>query len=140
MSDKSIAQKLFIKEGSYVLFMNAPENYGEILGELPKDVNLLKKIDGSIDLVQYFVTTKKDLVKELPKLKRGLKKDGFLWVTYPKNSKMPKLNEKISKTGEVTVCDINHENITEYASSIGLEGVAVISVDDTWSAMRLKIV
>jgi hypothetical protein len=36
--------------------------------------------------------------------------------------------------------DINRDTIGLYAQSIGLQPVAMISIDDTWSALRLKIV
>ncbi len=36
--------------------------------------------------------------------------------------------------------NINRDSIAEYALSLGLEGVAIISVDDDWSALRLKLV
>jgi hypothetical protein len=38
MSDKTVAQKLLIKENYKVLFINEPEIYKAILGELPKNV------------------------------------------------------------------------------------------------------
>jgi hypothetical protein len=35
--------------------------------------------------------------------------------------------------------DINRDTITAYAETIGLEGVAIVSIDEDWSALRLKI-
>jgi hypothetical protein len=35
--------------------------------------------------------------------------------------------------------DINRDSINAYAHSIGMEGVAMISLDEDWSALRLKI-
>ncbi len=35
--------------------------------------------------------------------------------------------------------DINRDSIVEYARSIGMEGVAMISIDEDWSALRLKL-
>ena len=34
--------------------------------------------------------------------------------------------------------DINRDTISAYTHSVGLEGVAMISIDDDWSALRLK--
>ena len=34
--------------------------------------------------------------------------------------------------------DINRDTINAYAHSLGLEGVAMISIDEDWSALRLK--
>lgn len=79
------------------------------------------------DIIQLFVTSRSDLEKNLGKLKTLLALSGALWVTYPKGT------SKIKS-------DINRDTIYEYAQSIGLQGVAMISVDETWSALRLKIV
>ena len=36
--------------------------------------------------------------------------------------------------------DINRDNIAAYASTLGLQAVAMISVDEDLSALRLKVV
>ena len=127
MSDKTIAQKLIIKEGHQVLFVNAPRGYKTLLGALPKDVVALKAPTRPADVIQMFVADKKELEAQPPKLKAALALKGALWVTYYKGT---------SKTKT----DINRDSIVEYARAIGLEGVAMISVDEDWSALRLKIV
>ncbi|MCS4538947.1 MAG: hypothetical protein HYY67_08835 [Thaumarchaeota archaeon] len=50
----------------------------------------------------------------------------MLWVTYRKGS------SKIKS-------DINRDSIYEYALSVGLQGVAMIAVDENWSALRMKV-
>jgi hypothetical protein len=35
--------------------------------------------------------------------------------------------------------DINRDIIAAYTRTIGMVGVAMISIDDTWSVLRLKI-
>jgi hypothetical protein len=59
-------------------------------------------------------------------LKKFLKPEGLLWVTYHKGTSKIKT-------------DINRDSIAEYALSLGLKPVAMISVDEDWSALRLKI-
>ncbi len=34
--------------------------------------------------------------------------------------------------------DVDRDVIREYAASVGLGAVAIVSLDDTWSALRLK--
>ena len=126
MSKKTIAQKLFIKDNYRVLFVNEPENYITLLGDLPNNVNVLKRPEDSIDLIQVFVTSRKELEEQLVKLKSLLTPKGLLWVTYSKGTSKMKV-------------DINRDSIYKYALFIGLKGVAMISIDDTWSALRLKI-
>ena len=125
MSDKSVAQKLLIKENYKVLLVNEPKDYREILGELPPNVTILTELGGLVDLVQVFLTSKMELETQLRRLKSLLKPKGLLWVTYPKGA---------AKVG----ADINRDSIRENARTLELEAVAMISVDDTWSALRLK--
>jgi len=71
------------------------------------------------------VTSKKELDEQLVKLKARLGSKGILWVTYPKGSSRIK-------------ADINRDIIREAALSVGLEAVAIFSLDEDWSALRLK--
>ena len=124
MSDKTIAQKLLIKPGYKILILNPPAGYTALIGELPEGVTLMKKSSPSADLIQVFIKSKKEMEEQLPRMKESLKAGGLLWVTYPKGaSKIP--------------VDINRDIIAAYAR-IGMEAVDNFSVDDTWSALRLK--
>ncbi len=86
MSDKSVAQKLLIKENYKVLLVNEPKDYREILGELPPNVTILTELGGLVDLVQVFLTSKMELETQLRRLKSLLKPKGLLWLTYPKGT------------------------------------------------------
>jgi hypothetical protein len=126
MSDKTVAQKLLIKEGFSVAFVNAPKNYRVTLGALPKNVKLLAKPDQSADVIKVFVANRKELEEQLSKLKPLLSPQTILWVSYLKGTAKTKT-------------DINRDSIHAYAKSVGLEGVSLVSVDDDWSAMRFKL-
>ncbi|MFW9908271.1 MAG: hypothetical protein ACFFEF_06830 [Candidatus Thorarchaeota archaeon] len=52
-----------------------------------------------------------------------MKSDGWLWVTNRKGTSKAKT-------------DVSRDSIWEYAKSFGLKDVHMISIDDTWSAMR----
>jgi hypothetical protein len=126
MWEKSVAQKLMIKEGHKVLFINAPDGYEKTLGKLPEKVEVLVNTENNIDVIQVFLTTQAELETHLGLLPGLLKPTGILWISYPKStSKRP--------------VDINRNTINEYAMSLGLQGVAMIAIDNTWSALRLKI-
>lgn len=127
MGEKTVAQKLLIKENYTVLFVNEPKDYRSILGELPPNVVVMTVPTAPVDFIQFFVTSRKELEEKLNKLKSLLASKGLLWVTYPKGTSKIK-------------ADINRDSIRKFAQTIGLEGVAIISVDETWSALRLKIV
>jgi len=130
MSEKGIAAKLLVKPGYRVLLINAPASYAAKLTDLPVDVALGESKappDGKepADLVQIFVCSKKELETSLEKTKGLLKPSALLWVTYPKGTSKAK-------------ADINRDSINAYANTVGLQGVAMIAIDETWSALRLK--
>ena len=127
MSDKTIAQKLLIKEGHTFLLLNAPRGYKATLGALPPKVKVLTKPKGSADIVQAFVTSKQQLAEQLIGLRAALAPQGILWITYPKG------------TASIQ-SDINRDSIRAFAAPFGLEAVAICAVDDDWSALRLKAV
>ncbi len=124
MSEKTVAQKLLFKAGYQVMLINPPTGYESSLG-LPPGVTVLTESSAPVDLVQVFVSSRKELEEKLEKLKKLLKPSGLLWVSYPKGTSKIK-------------ADINRDSINDYAHSIGLQGVAMVSIDDTWSALRLK--
>jgi predicted CoA-binding protein len=126
MSQKPIFQKLLIKDNYKVLFVNEPNGYRQMLGKLPGSVVVLNQPTKGVDLIQVFVTSEKELEEQLGQLKSIMNASVLLWVTYPKESS--KIN-----------ADINRDVIREYAQSIGLKTVSLISIDDTWSALRLRI-
>ena len=125
MSDKSIAARLFIKPGYKVLLVNPPNGYLDQMGELPTGVIILSDSSCLVEVIQVFVANRAELEAELPKLKELLAPKGMIWVTYHKGTSKVKT-------------DINRDTINAYAHSIGLEGVAMISIDEDWSALRLK--
>lgn len=74
-----------------------------------------------------FVAGRQALKEQLPKIKPVLNPGIIWWVTYHKGT---------SKTKT----DINRDRINTYAQALGLQGVARISVNEDWSALRLKVV
>lgn len=125
MSEKTIVQKLFIKSNTKVLLINPPEGYLTRIGNLPEAVTILSSSSHPVDVIQVFVNNRAELEAQLPHLKGLLTPKGILWVTYHKGTSKVKT-------------DINRDTINAYALTIGLIGVAMVSIDDDWSALRLK--
>jgi hypothetical protein len=126
MPEKTIAQKLLIKEGRTVLLVNAPRGYQDMLGALPTGAKILKPPAKRADVIQLFVANRAELEARLPKVKEALMPGGLLWVSYYKGTAKTKT-------------DINRDTLHAYARTVGLEGVALVSIDDDWSAMRFKL-
>lgn len=125
MPDKTVAEKLLMKPGYRLAIVNPPSGYLDTMGKLPENATKVEITTGNLDFIQAFVTSRKELEASLSDLKEALKRDGLLWITYPKGTSKIKT-------------DINRDSINAYAQTVGLQGVAMISVDDTWSALRLR--
>ena len=125
MPEKSIAQKLFVKPGNKLLLVNTPDGYLAQLGELPTGSIPLSDSSCNVGAIQVFVANRAELEMQLHRLKELLAPKGMLWVTYHKGT-------------STVMTDINRDTINIYAHTLGLLGVAMISIDDDWSALRLK--
>jgi hypothetical protein len=126
MAGKSVAQKLFIREGYTVLLLGAPPGYAEMLGKLPAGVKVVTSTRTPVELIQVFAATKADMLEMLRRARPLLKPGGLLWATYPKAGQMG--------------TDLKREVVWECAEAVGMDTVAQIAVDDVWSALRLKAV
>jgi hypothetical protein len=118
---------MFIKPGNTLLLLDAPAGYQAQIGRLPARVTVSANLQGPADVIQCFVSNRKELEDALPRAKAALAPKGSLWITYPK------LTSRLAG-------DLNRDTINAYAMTIGLQGIAMISIDDDWSALRLKVV
>ena len=125
-SKRTLVQKLGIKEGSTVIFLNAPENYDQTLGTLPENVTVLKRLRGPLDFIQFFTKCRAELQKELPRLKGNLAKNGMIWISWPK------------KSSGVT-SDMSEDEVRRIALPIQLVDIKVCAVDEIWSGLKLVI-
>jgi hypothetical protein len=125
MPDKTIAQKLSLKPGNKFLLVNPPAGFTTRLGELSGEVRLLSQASSPAEVIQVFVANQAELETQLHQLKQLLTPHGMLWVTYHKGTSKVKT-------------DINRDTIIAYAKTLGLQGVAMISIDEDWSTLRLK--
>lgn len=127
MPDKSVAEKLQFKAGRKVLLVAPPPDVAALLGPLPDGVSLLDSASPAVDIIVAFMRSRQELETRLARLRDLLAPQGMLWVVYYKGTARIKT-------------DINRDAINAYAQLIGMQGVAMISVDQDWSALRLKVV
>ncbi len=125
MADTSLAAKLQVKPGFKMLIMNAPQGYTDLLADLPAGAEFTTSGSGTFDFVQVFVYNKADIDKLAPQAIKAVKPGGMLWFSYPK------------KTGKIKT-DIHRDDGWDAVNKAGWEGVRLISVDDTWSAFRVR--
>ena len=125
-SGKALGQKLGIKSWSRVKTRNAPAHYLQLLGELPRDVQVSSRIRKPVDFVHVFAIARAQLVAELKRALADIEQDGAVWVSWPK------------KTSGVST-DLTEDVIRDVALPMGLVDVKVCAVDETWSGLKLVI-
>jgi hypothetical protein len=126
MSEKSIPERLFLKKGYRFLLLNDPPGYQELMGPLPEGVALLREPQQGMNVAQVFVKDQAELESALKTLLPYLTPAIPIWVSYPKGT-----------SGVKT--DINRDTIWRYVQILTMTANSMISIDDTWSAMRVKL-
>ena len=125
-SGAPLVKKLGIKPQLQMLTINAPKEYATWLGDLPEGVKLITKATKPIDAAHLFATDRVVLNVTLSKLRKELKQDGFVWVSwYKKSSKIP--------------TDITEDIIREIALPLGFVDVKVCAVSEILSGLKLVI-
>ena len=124
-SKKSLVEKLGIKAGFKVAFVDPADDYARNLGRLPDGVRTIKS-DGlkrELDFIHVFGKSRKDMEAKIARLKRCLLADGMLWASWPKGS-----------SGVET--DLNENVLREIGLKNGLVDVKVCAVDEVWSGLK----
>ncbi len=121
-SGTPLPKKLGIKEGSSVLLIDPPADFGETLGELPQGATLRTQADGPCPLAIWFTRSREELEGRLDEAVRSLAEGGSLWIASPK---------KASRV----VTDLNQNIVREVGLAAGLVDYKVCSIDKTWSGL-----
>src|SRR6185312_5262177 len=79
-SGTPLPKKLGFKPGFAAAYVNAPDDFDALLGELPDGVVVRRQVRGPLDLVVCFVTARAELERRLPKLRAALAPAGMLWI------------------------------------------------------------
>jgi hypothetical protein len=104
--------------------VNTPNEYEEWISPLPKGVVVpVRPSSESIDFAHLFALTKKQFEIDFIKSKQMIKKNGRLWVSWPK---------KASKVAT----DLEENTIREFGLKNGLVDVKVCAVNEIWSGLK----
>ena len=125
-SGTPLAKKLGIKEASRVFLTGAPTGYERWLEPIPPGVRFEPRPGPNTAVAHIFVTRKAELVKRLGVLRKKLKPDAALWVSWPKKS------AKIPTT-------VTEDTIREVALPLGFVDIKVCAVSDVWSGLKLVV-
>lgn len=123
MEIEKVLKKLRFKTEHKNTLVNAPENMVE---EFTKG-GLSPTVDSEgYEFTLLFVTNKEEMNKWFPKVIKRIVPDSVFWLAYPKG------RSKI-KT------DINRDKLWELMKPLGYRSVSMVSIDETWSAMRVRL-
>ncbi|MBX2940734.1 MAG: DUF3052 domain-containing protein [Cyclobacteriaceae bacterium] len=123
-SGTPLIRKLGIKPGFSIRVISEPATYWDWISPLPEEIKVINraKKEGA-DFIHLFAKEKKKFEKEFLKFKIELKKDGMLWVSWPKKS------SKVES-------DLDENIIRSYGLANGLVDVKVCAVDEVWSGLK----
>ncbi|HEY0742911.1 MAG TPA: DUF3052 domain-containing protein [Chryseosolibacter sp.] len=122
-SGTSLQKKLGIKPGTNLFIQNAPANYFDWISPLPEKVSVSKSLINNLDFIHLFVKDQKEFKRSFTSNKKHLKKDGMMWISWPKKS-----------SGVIT--DLDENFIRDFGLKEGLVDVKVCAVDETWSGLK----
>ena len=125
-SGTPLPKKLGVKPNQRIALVNAPNDFAKVLGRLPENAAIVKRLDGPLDLILLFVDREQTLTKQFPILANKLQSNGMIWVAWPKKS-----------SGVAT--DLVFEKVQHIGLDCGLVDVKICAVDDVWSGLKFVI-
>ncbi|HWN84327.1 MAG TPA: hypothetical protein VNN99_04220 [Vicinamibacterales bacterium] len=125
-SATTLVKKLGLAPRHALHVVDAPEGYRSLLSPLPEGVVFAPRLSASTDLTHLFVTSRARLRAALPPIRRKMRADAVVWVSWPK---------KASKVAT----DVTEDVVREVALPLGLVDVKVCAVDDVWSGLKLVV-
>ena len=127
----TVAQKLGIKPGSIVRFDGlTPDTAHQLVGDLPNEVVVGTRNGSAVDQLILVANELADLEPKLAGVWKEISPGGRLWVWYRKGA-----NRSRTQGSEVP---LHRDTLQALLAEHGMDGVTLISVDDTWSSMRVR--
>lgn len=131
-SGTPLAQKLGLKDGQRVLFIDLPVSLADLatsrqfVESSRITVDQLGAAAPGYDVIHLFTSARAVLETLAQSLMNLIARDGMIWVSWPK--KAAKL-----------ATDITEDVIRTVVLPLGLVDVKVCAVDQTWSGLKLVI-
>jgi hypothetical protein len=125
-SGTPLSKKLGIKAGSKVHLIDAPPGYQALLAPLPDGVAFVPRLSETTALVHGFFTRKARLQKTLPSIRKTMRADAVVWVSWPKRASR-------------LATDLTEDVVRNVALPLGLVDIKVCAIDDVWSGLKLVV-
>lgn len=123
----SLHKKFRIKPGQRLAALNAPSGMKDVFGPLPEKSEWVKGLSG-YDHLHWFVSTKAQLEKDWPRVKKSLKDQAILWIYFPKASSGRQTDLTRDKGWDCLQPEENR-----------LQHLTLVSFDDTWSVVAYRM-
>ena len=107
--------KLQLKEGQTIALVNNPYDFEIAAPRAEAD---------SADSVMVFATNRVELDQRMRMLRDAVERGALAWLGYPKAKQLN--------------TDLNRDIIRDLVRDRGLDPVRQVSLDETWSGLRLK--
>jgi len=125
MSISPLAKELGIKPHMRLSVVAAPDRYYKLLAPLPDGAHITSAMGGPLRFVQLFTTSAANLSLCAPKVLNESGENTLVWIAYP-------------KIGSGLVGDLSRDKIRAILSDLGWRAVAIVAIDEVWSALRFR--
>ena len=126
---KTLAQKFFLKPDNRIYIGNAPKDFvSQQLTDLPQNITFVETLGESPNIIIQFSTTMDQLNSLIPRLIAVMNIDMYVWIGYPKGGKKAAIPT-----------DLNRDIIWDAFKNAGFKAVHIITIDETWSAIRFRL-
>ena len=122
MAEKTAAQKAGVKPGTTVALVNDVPGVVASLG-FPEDTAFVDAADAHI--VVLVATERVELERLMPATVERLAPGAQLWVLFRKG-------------GKAAGIDVGRDSVWSIADGLGMRPLGLLSVDEAWSAFRLR--
>ena len=118
---KTLLEKMFFKPEYAVAALHVPKELNAALA-LPKNADTV--LTKRYDFILAFITSKAQIESGIGRVEKSLAPNGLLWIAYPK--------------AKALQTDLNRDILHAAMKAHGFDGVSLVALDGTWSAMRFK--
>lgn len=126
------AKKLGIKLGAHLTVIGmAPDEVSTLLGGVPDGVTLNGGSSELSDIVLLFAADLEAVRCQVMTAHEQTAPSGRLWVAYRKGQSRKPDGQQPDEV-------LHRDTLQKVLGEHGLDGVTLIAIDDTWSAMRVR--
>ena len=123
-SGTPLAKKLGIKSGNTILALDSPKPYIEFFHDFPEHVDILQSpTKEDFDFIHIFAKSVIQLENHFKIAKEKMKKNGILWISWPKKSS--KIKTELDKF-----------YILKFGLDNELVDTTVAAIDKNWSGHK----